>query len=409
MEQTYKLRWLNGLLAGRELALPEGEIRLGGDDPDIALSLENGAATVLMVSEAGVTLNPPLPTWVDGLPWDSAQPLPLMRVIDLAGQGLILGDADTELPTPSVPPRRAAPATDAGASSPVWRWLLMPAVLPIAATAAFLLLTPAPAPVVPVKPADWLAQQMAHPDYHGLQARLDENDTVHLSGMAAAEHSLRRLQQKIREQGLNLSDRSLSAEGLRYRVRDMLAMQGYRHVDVTPDDTPDSVIIYGDIRSDKNWLATRDKLGEVEMLKRWRVVNDRAGLFDSLLTTLNAESLLEGLSISTTHNELVVSGQQPPDRAAKIHAAVEAFNHATNPRLRARYQNIPPPTLADGMLPAAIVSVGGNADSVYLQLVNNMRIRQGTTLPNGYKVYSLTPRHVMLLCQQQLISIPLNL
>jgi type III secretion protein D len=411
MEHTFKLRWLNGLLAGRELALPEGEIRLGGDDPDIALPLEQGAATVLVVTAEGISLNPPVPIWVEGLPWDATQPLPLQRVIDLAGQALVVGRAKERLPSLEVPPRRQTES----ARVTTGRWgqgkglSLLLVMLLMMGIPAFFFLSSQSLSAPSFQPDIWLAEQMKQPIYHGLQARLDENGAVHLSGLVADEQSIRQLQQQIREYGLNIYDRSISAEKLRHRVREVLRMQGYHHVEVTQAETLDSVNIYGDIQSDKNWLATRDKLGEIEMLKHWRVINDYAELFNRLLEVLKADVLLEGLSIITTHQELLVSGQLSPQSAAKVHAAIDAFNHADKPRLRARYQNIPPPTLSEGVLPSAIVSVGGNADSVYLQLANNMRIRQGAMLPSGYKVYALTPHHLMLIRQQQLISIPLNL
>jgi type III secretion protein D len=408
MEHTFKLMWLNGLLAGREFNLPDGEIRLGRDDPDIALPLEQGATTVLTVTPEGITLNPPLPTWVEGLPWDTTQPLPLQRVIDLAGQALILGKASEALSCLPIPPRRQ-PDTPRKTTGSRGLWFLLPLPLALVVGAAALFFLPSSPAAPAFQPETWLAEQMKLPAYRGLQASLDEQGTVYLSGLATSERSINQLQQQLRERGLNIYDRSISPEALLYRVRQVLEMQGYHHVEVHHAETPDSVNIYGDIQSDKNWLETRARLGEIEMLKHWHVINDRAELFDSLLDALNTDSLLEGLSITATSKELLVSGQLPPERAEKVHAAIDAFNQAVTPRLKARYQNIPAPTLTAGMLASPIVSVGGNADAVYLQLANNMRLRQGATLPSGYKVYALTRHNLMLIRQQQLISIPLNL
>lgn len=108
MSFLFKLRLLNGPLVGRELALPAGELTLGEGDVDLQVPLEGLVAdrrVVLLVSEKGVFLTSKVACWIDGKPCeDHTAALPLAQVIDLAGQGLLLGLVDSTLlllPLPS--------------------------------------------------------------------------------------------------------------------------------------------------------------------------------------------------------------------------------------------------------------------------------------------------------------------
>ncbi len=112
MSFLFKLRLLNGPLAGRELALPAGELTLGQGDVDLQVPLA-GLVTdrhvVLLVSEQGVFLTSAIACWVAGNAWeDRTAALPLAQVIDLAGQGLLLGTVDSTLPLLPLPPRVVA-------------------------------------------------------------------------------------------------------------------------------------------------------------------------------------------------------------------------------------------------------------------------------------------------------------
>ncbi|OHX19170.1 type III secretion system inner membrane ring subunit SctD [Chromobacterium sphagni] len=407
MEYLFKLKWLNGPLAGRDLELPAGELRLGGDDPDIALALEEGAATVLTVTPEGVTMAPPVPVWVEGLPWDAGQKLPLGQAIDLAGQGLVLAEADGAMAMLTLPSRRLPEVvTTKPAARP---WLLAGGIVLIsAALTAVLLLWPKPVEPPPFDARAWLAREMADPGLSGVKAELDERGVVRLSGLCASSQAIERLRGRMREQGLNFSDESLDADTLRRQVRQVLELNGYREVEVSAGHAPDQVLIYGAIQANAAWLRASTQLRAISALNGWRVVNDRAELFGRLVDRLSRKGLLDGLSIGVSGQELLISGQLPPERARAVAAATAAFN-ADGPRLKARFQNIPAAAPAANILPAAIVSVGGNANSIYLELANGMRLQQGGTLPSGYRIYALNHTALTLIQEQRLVSIPLHL
>lgn len=410
MEFLFKLKWLNGPLAGSELDLPAGDIRLGGEDPDIVLPLELGVDTVLTVSPQGVTMAPPLPVWSDGLPWDASQPLPLGPVIDLAGQALVLVEAGGRWPSQLVLParRRLPPKTNSPRGFPRKGWVAaFVAVVLLLAVVAGLWVMSKDEP--PFQPAAWLAQQMADPELAGLHAELDAQGVVQLTGLGASSQRIQRLREQLARQGLHVRDQSQAADALRQQVRRVLALYGYHNIEVVPGPSWDQVVIYGAIQANDAWLRTSEQLRMLRGLKDWRVVNDHAELFRLLLRQLTNPSLLDGLSIEVSGNELLISGQLEPARAQALAVRIEAFNSDGPPRLRARFQNIPAAQRMTELLPAAIVSVGGNANAVYLELANGMRLQQGGTLPNGYQIFALSHAVLTLIKDQRLISIPLHL
>ncbi len=407
MEFFYKVKWLNGPLAGRELDLPAGETRLSGEDPDVALPLEEGVSTVLTVSEEGVMLAPPVPVWVGGLPWDCSQMLPLGQVIDLAGQMLLLGEPESELPAPSLPVRQVAKSESKKKLSwPVGAALGLLLTAGAVIGAGFMHHSVQPSP--PFDPGHWLKQTLNDPKFTGLKADIDSHGTVRLSGLVASSQSLKDLHHQLRQHGLNFHDESMGGDTLRQRVRQLLILNGYLGAEVTSGKTPDSVEIHGSIKSDAAWQRTTMRLHEITLLKKWVVVNDQAELFQLLVDELHKNEVMEGLSIAVVGKEFMVSGEKDAKSIAKITQIIEAFNRRDRLSLKAHYQNIPTAMQAEHILPSALISVGGNKKSVYLQLANGMRLQQGAVLPSGFKIYSITHRTVTFMRGQQVISVPLN-
>lgn len=407
MDFFYKVRWLNGPLAGRELDLPAGDTRLGGEDPDIALPLEEGVSTVLTVTEEGVTLSPPVPVWVDGVVWDCTQMLPLEQVIDLAGQMLLLGKPATQLTSPPLPTRCVAKSE----SKKVFSWPMWAALGLLLLAGSVIgggLLFHSEKPPEPFDAAHWLKQTVKNLELNGLEAEIDAQGTVRLSGLVESSQSLKDLHRQLQLRGFNFHDDSMGADTLRQRVRQVLILNGYQGAEVKSGKTPGSVEIHGAIKSDGTWQRTTMRLHEIKLLKKWVVINDQAELFQRLVDELHNNALMEGLSISKVGKEFMVSGEKDAKSIAKITQIINDFNSQDRVSLKAHYQNIPTAVQAEHILPSAIISVGGNKKSVYLQLANSMRLQQGAVLPSGFKIYSITHRTVTFIRGQQVISVPLN-
>lgn len=403
MECMYQLKWLNGVLAGRELALPAGELRLGGHDPDIALPLEQGAQALLQVETSGVSLLSPTPTWVDGAPWNLQQPLPLGQVIDVAGQAFVLGRSRELLPALAVPVRQGVQTASIARRIELKVGLLVAGLV----TVAGLFWQPAPE-VSPVTAQDWLAAQLQSPDLAGMTVQRDEQGGLTLTGLCHSSSDIEALRVQMRDRGMNLYDESVCADSVLDSVRAVLAFNGYVGVTVQSDEALDRVVILGDIVADTRWQRTSQQLKAIATLQGWRVINDHEQLFNELRMRLVEHVALEGLSIRIVDGVLRVSGQLEPERREAVAQVLETFNRQA-PRLPAVFQNLPGGALAATYMPSAIVGVGGNRKSQHLQLANGMRLQQGSVLPSGYKVYALSRSMVVLLKGQELISLPLEL
>lgn len=403
MECNYQLKWLNGLLVGRELALPDGELRLGGHDPDIALSLEQDVQAILQVDASAVSLLSSTPTWVDGTRWDMQQPLPLGRVIDVAGQAFVLGRSGESLSTLEVPVRQdLRPASAAGRVG-------LRAGLLLAGLAGIGGLFWQPAPDIPLVTAQgWLAAQLQSLDLAGMTLQRDAQGGLTLTGLCRSSSSVEALRTQMRERGMNLYDESVCADSVLDSVRTVLAFNGYANVTVESDEALDRVVISGNIVADALWQRTSQQLKEIQTLEGWRVVNDHEQLFNELCTRLAEQAALEGLSIRIVDGALRVSGLLEPKRQKAVAQVLETFNRQA-PRLPAVFQNLPGGALAATYMPSAIIGVGGNLKSLHLQLANGMRLQQGSVLPSGYRVYALSRSTVVLLKGQELISLPLEL
>ncbi|HFO8055157.1 TPA: type III secretion system LEE inner membrane ring protein EscD, partial [Escherichia coli] len=112
MLSSYKIKLLNGAMRNRELQLPMGNLTLGTEDNDIVyFPLEQGLNQFLLdIREEGVFLLSPVEFWIDGqpTPYEADKPLPVGKIIDIAGCCFIIGDIDHSLPLSDVPERFSA-------------------------------------------------------------------------------------------------------------------------------------------------------------------------------------------------------------------------------------------------------------------------------------------------------------
>jgi type III secretion protein D len=406
MDVGYKLKWLNGLLAGRELVLPGGEIRLGGSDADIAVTLENGGEAVLIVDGNGVRLSSEQPVWVDGNRWDAREHLPLQSAIDVAGQAFVLGKAADTLATVPVPGRHSGRRR---------RTLAIPRALALA-TGALAVLGIAAAlypwqPAGEAKPPDvgaGFAKGLQIESLHGVRVARDQDGVAVLSGYCANSADVDTLRQQLLDQGLLVRDEAVCADVLRRSVRDVLQSNGYQDVDVEDGAMPGSVVIGGEFDADSRWRLTVEQFRSIRGLSHWSIANDRAESFEILLRMLTERDLLDGISISVSGRTLDVSGELPPLRRQMLQDALAAYNNGAE-GLRAQFQAIVAAADTGNLLPAPIVSVGGNANALFVQLGNGMRLQRGAVLPNGIVVYALSRSFIALRKGERLIALPLGL
>ncbi|MEX3956743.1 type III secretion system inner membrane ring subunit SctD [Trinickia sp. EG282A] len=425
MDSGYKLKWLNGLLAGRELALPAGEVSLGGSDADVAVTLEDGRQAVLVVDDRGVNLNSEVPTWVDGHRWESDERLPLNVTIDIAGQAFVLGAASDTLANLPVPARcgGASPQGKEGLQGhqkrrgwPPWQKPIAPRTLGVCIVAitalggavAVLLLSKPAREAAPTPPEPSLVARLQTQPRHGLKIVEDASGLVVLSGYCADSAEIDRLRQQLQQAGRLVRDDSVCADVLRRNVRAVLNSNGYEDIDVRDASTPGAVVIHGAIVTDAQWRSTAEQLRGVRGLRNWSVVDDGAESFERLLQMLAKRDLIEGLSLSVDGRSLVVTGALSAQRSRMVEDVIAQYNLG-GAGIPARFEKMAAAAATIGLLPARIASVGGNANALFIELENGMRLQRGAVLPNGFSVYALSTSFLELRRGPLLIAVPLNL
>lgn len=403
MASAFKLKWLNGPFSGRELVLPEGELRIGGPDGDILLPLDGISEVVLSTSEEGVRLSCASSIWIEGVATSEVDCLPLGQAIDIAGLAFVLGREDSSIANLSVPDRILLQN-----KLPRARFNRFVAVISAIALLAIGLMVWQPTEEEAAFDADaWLQAEIGRPALQGLQLDRGLRGEWILSGSCQHSSDVSVLRDALRGWRMHFRDESVCANTLRESVRKVLELNGYRDVEVTSAST-DTVDVYGAIRADGNWLRTAEQLRNIPGLRDWWVKNDQAELFERLLTALAELDLLEGVSLAVSNRAFLVSGELSSDQSLALTGVIEAFNEA-KPRLRARFQNIPSVPPGAQVLPAMIVTVGGDRSSIYVELANGMRLQQGSVLPSGYRVYALSRKAIALVRDQQLLSLPIDL
>ncbi|AJX33958.1 type III secretion system inner membrane ring subunit SctD [Burkholderia oklahomensis] len=400
----HKLKWLNGPLAGLEFDLPAGATQIGGDDADVALPLEGDARAVLTSGEDGVRVSADAGVWVDGGPWDAGDALPFDRAIDVAGVAFVLGGSGDALPARPVPERRRA-ARRSTREIACWSGAALSIAAIVAGLALLLWRPPQPARF---DVDAWLAQQLRAPALRGLHAQRAADGSVVVSGLCASSQDVGRLRARLGEHGVAMRDESFCADALRENVRNVLALNGYRDVDIRSDATLDSVEIRGPIVADAAWQRVVAQLQMLRGLRAWRVVNDRALWFDRLCGTLTGRVPLDGLNIVMSGKTLIVSGAADPAHAPALADAIAEFNRSSRDGFVATWQDVPSLQTASAYLPAPVVTVGGHAGAIYVVLANGMRLQLGGVLPNGYAIVRLTRRAMSLRKDQRLVSVPLD-
>ncbi|RQR48130.1 EscD/YscD/HrpQ family type III secretion system inner membrane ring protein [Burkholderia sp. Bp9126] len=398
----HKLKWLNGPLAGLEFDLPIGETRIGGDEADVVLPLEENAQAVLTSTDDGVHVTLDATVWVDGRPWDGKGVLPFDRAIDVGGVAFVLGNCNDILSMPSVPQRKRILIR----SSQTWLRMCAVTLSTSVLAAGVMLVLWRPADLERFDVDAWLKQQLKAPALQGLRAQRAADGVVVVSGRCLSSKDVERLRAKLRDKGFVTRDESLCADKLRNAVRNVLALNGYLDVDVRSAAAPDSVEIRGAIAADAAWQHVVSQLQDVRGLRAWRIVNDRAQWFDRLYETLLRHRSIDNVNIVMSGKTLIVSGAVSSTRA--ITEAIAEFNRYSTDGFVATWQDVPSLQAVSAWLPYPVVTVGGNAGAVYVVLANGMRLQLGGRLPNGYAIVHLTRHSMGLRKDQHLVSVPLD-
>jgi type III secretion protein D len=404
MVVRFKLRILSGELNGRELTLPEGEFTLGEQGCDVLLPLPQGQILTLLISEHQIMMQVAGEVWINGLRHDLQQALPLRQAIETAGLVLVLGEKEDVLSGINITRR-------AGSRLLLWLFVVTFILLFLLSTFIFWFTRQPPGVLLAYLPPDiptQLSERLKQPALQGVKGGWLSDGSIVLSGHCTSSPAVIQLQNFLAFNHIIFRNQLVCDDHLITSVNDVLHQYGYQDIEVRTDKAPGHITLHGAIEMGGPWLKVQETLATVAGLKGWRVINTRSGQIAQLVEHLRELGLLGYLSMAQSNKEIIISGVLPPGQQQQLAGMLANLAQQQPDFLAVRYQNIPTSDQTAQLLPAAIVSYGGNRHSGFVQLANGLRLQQGTILANGYKVIFIGEQGISLLKENNLIHIPMN-
>lgn len=408
MPYLYKLKLLNGPLSGRELKLREGQLTLGaGEDTDISLALDGDFTTLeLNAGEQGVTLSQPMKAWVGNELIPLLDALPLGQPMELAGVGLVVGHINDDLSAFTSWQR----PEQAQSHKPIlWIGGILGFLLLLTAGIAYWVLNPAAPYQQFIDMHQWVKE-------YGKQKSLAEvgflwlpDGSLQINGWCLHESDITPLLAELRQQQIPYHSQAVCQDRLLENVVYAIGLYGYEHVQVEAGESHGSVVINGVIQDDTRWQQVVALLSTMPGLKKWSVVNQSDSQVGKLIQQLRTNHLLSKLSVKRSNERVVVSGKLSDRETILLSTVIRNYMLANPTAMPIVFQNIQAIDADNGVLPAPIISVGGNELSPYLELSNGMRLQKGAQLPSGYVIRNIdSVNGIELSLHGQLVHIPLG-
>ncbi|WP_145586084.1 type III secretion system inner membrane ring subunit SctD [Yersinia rochesterensis] len=402
MVVQFKLRILDGELNGRELILPEGVFTLGEQGADVLLPLHQGKILTLIISENQIMLQVSGVVWINGLRHDLQQPVPLRQVIETAGLALVLGEEKDVLSGIRVTRR---------SGSRLLLCLSVATFILLGLLFSFIfwftqqsnrLFSYLP-PSIPTQ----LLEQLKRPTLEGVNAAWLADGSVVLSGHCASSPAVIQLQNFLISNHVVFRNQLVCDDRLIASVSEVLHQYGYQDIDVKAGKKTGYVAIQGAIEMGAKWLSVQEALAAIVGLKGWTVINPHDGQIPLLIDRFKELGLLSYLTMTQSNKEIVISGVLSLEQQQHLRLMLATLSQQPDV-FPVRYQNIPASDQPTQLLPAAIVSYGGNSHSKFVQLANGVRLQQGAVLGNGYKVILIGEQSISLLKASNLVQIPMD-
>lgn len=408
MKNRYKIKLLSGPLAGRQLFLPEGDFRIGGDDPDLDLTPEGGHTAVLTVTETGVALQTQARCWLDGKATaELPDVIPADVVVDVGGVVLMVGDAEHTFREASVPDRN-----DAIPPGRARRVLAAVSLIVVAAGAvgggvwSYATLA---AGTVQADPNAWRSGWEADAAREGLALKTRPDGLLELAGRCRSAGDRGKLTARLREHGVIFRDVTLCQDDLVRNVKALLLLHGFDEVRVTPDEAIGEVKIAGRILADARWQKAVAAMATLRGLDAWTVEDDTGESVKALIGMLRKTDLIGKLSVAREKGMILLTGVLDEGGKRALGSVLSAFSTQFPSAPRTVVQNIPTARIQADIFPAPVVSFGGRDELAFLDLANGTRVKNGSRLPTGYVIVGIDRNGIDLEREGELMHIPLEL
>ncbi|EBE4780430.1 EscD/YscD/HrpQ family type III secretion system inner membrane ring protein [Salmonella enterica] len=391
---SWKIRFLDRLLQGREVWLNEGRLSLGEKGCDIFIPLTINGKIVLREQEESLFVDAgKARVRVNGRRFNQNKPLPSSGVLQVAGIAMAFGKSDCDLASYQIPISRLRH----------W-WLAGVFLIFIGGMGALSSIGGQPETVndLPLRVKLLLDKS----NIHYVRAQWKEDGSLQLSGYCSSNEQMQKVRATLESWGVMYRDSVICDDLLIREVQDILIKMDYPHAEVSSEG-PGSVLIHDDIRMDQRWRKVQPLLADIPGLLHWKISYSHQSQGNDIIAAIIENGLVGLVNVTPIRCSFVISGVLDESHQRILQEMLAALKKK-DPALSLIYQDIAPSHDGGKYLPAPVAGFVQSRHGDYLLLTNKERLRVGALLPDGGEIVHLSADVVTIKNDDTLINYPLD-
>ncbi|ELZ0427996.1 EscD/YscD/HrpQ family type III secretion system inner membrane ring protein [Salmonella enterica] len=391
---SWKIRFLDRLLQGREVWLNEGRLSLGEKGCDICIPLTINGKIVLREQEESLFVDAgKARVRVNGRRFNQNKPLPSSGVLQVAGIAMAFGKSDCDLASYQIPISRLRH----------W-WLAGVFLIFIGGMGALSSIGGQPETVndLPLRVKLLLDKS----NIHYVRAQWKEDGSLQLSGYCSSNEQMQKVRATLESWGVMYRDSVICDDLLIREVQDILIKMDYPHAEVSSEG-PGSVLIHDDIRMDQRWRKVQPLLADIPGLLHWKISYSHQSQGNDIIAAIIENGLVGLVNVTPIRCSFVISGVLDESHQRILQETLAALKKK-DPALSLIYQDIAPSHDGGKYLPAPVAGFVQSRHGDYLLLTNKERLRVGALLPDGGEIVHLSADVVTIKNDDTLINYPLD-
>ncbi|EIZ7315725.1 EscD/YscD/HrpQ family type III secretion system inner membrane ring protein [Salmonella enterica] len=391
---SWKIRFLDRLLQGREVWLNEGRLSLGEKGCDICIPLTINGKIVLREQEESLFVDAgKAKVRVNGRRFNQNKPLPSSGVLQVAGIAMAFGKSDCDLASYQIPISRLRH----------W-WLAGVFLIFIGGMGALSSIGGQPETVndLPLRVKLLLDKS----NIHYVRAQWKEDGSLQLSGYCSSNEQMQKVRATLESWGVMYRDSVICDDLLIREVQDILIKMDYPHAEVSSEG-PGSVLIHDDIRMDQRWRKVQPLLADIPGLLHWKISYSHQSQGNDIIAAIIENGLVGLVNVTPIRCSFVISGVLDESHQRILQEMLAALKKK-DPALSLIYQDIAPSHDGGKYLPAPVAGFVQSRHGDYLLLTNKERLRVGALLPDGGEIVHLSADVVTIKNDDTLINYPLD-
>lgn len=391
---SWKIRFLDRLLQGREVWLNEGRLSLGEKGCDICIPLTINGKIVLREQEESLFVDAgKARVRVNGRRFNQNKPLPSSGVLQVAGIAMAFGKSDCDLASYQIPISRLRH----------W-WLAGVFLIFIGGMGALSSIGGQPETVndLPLRVKLLLDKS----NIHYVRAQWKEDGSLQLSGYCSSNEQMQKVRATLESWGVMYRDSVICDDLLIREVQDILIKMDYPHAEVSSEG-PGSVLIHDDIRMDQRWRKVQPLLADIPGLLHWKISYSHQSQGNYIIAAIIENGLVGLVNVTPIRCSFVISGVLDESHQRILQEMLAALKKK-DPALSLIYQDIAPSHDGGKYLPAPVAGFVQSRHGDYLLLTNKERLRVGALLPDGGEIVHLSADVVTIKNDDTLINYPLD-